>query len=268
MSQLVRMADHGIMTSAVEQALNRTQFSEEQLSDLQQYLSSVLPPYAEHSMMAQGLIGERAMYTELPSDVAGLDYGANSARMPHMQGFYSTTRVVGIRSVGEMIANTSNEPTPLLVAVSESYNPQFVLAKILMPSLDRAREAEWRCRVSLDMATTACAVERFRLALGALPPTLEELVPTLLQSVPTDPFRPDGGPITYLVNEDGSYQLYSWAQNRKDDGGIPRNREKYRGSDWKDGDWMFNVAPLEFRNGPQFIDVPPVEEGWRGLQPR
>jgi hypothetical protein len=110
------------------------------------------------------------------------------------------------------------------------------------------------------MAATACAVERYRLANGALPTTLDALVPTFLDAIPVDPFRDDQGPVSYRIREDGGYALYTWAQNRKDDGGIPRDPKKKEGNDWSNGDWIFSVAPLSFRNGPQFTDVPPTHE--------
>jgi len=48
------------------------------------------------------------------------------------------------------------------------------------------READGFARIRL--ATTAIAVERFRLACGRLPENLNELVPQFLSAVPADPF--------------------------------------------------------------------------------
>lgn len=259
-SQLVRIAVHGIMTSAVEQALNRTEFTDAQLGELQDYLSKVLPPISEHSMIAQGLIGER-IFASIQPDMEGLqDYGMNmfATLLPHY--LFAMDRTITLRAYAEMSKNLENRPTPLLHEIEESMNPQFVLPKIMLPSLDRAREAEYRCRMTLDMAVTACAVERYRLANGALPATLDALVPAFLKTVPADPFRDDGGSISYRVTEDGGYALYSWAQNRKDDCGIHRDPKEKKGNDWGNGDWIFSVAPLSFRNGPQLTDVPPVDE--------
>jgi hypothetical protein len=48
----------------------------------------------------------------------------------------------------------------------------------------------------LRSATAALAIEQYRLDHGgALPDTLEQLVPQYLTSVPTDPF--DGAPLVY-----------------------------------------------------------------------
>jgi hypothetical protein len=62
------------------------------------------------------------------------------------------------------------------------------------------------------------AVERYRRAhQGALPPSLDGLVPALLPSVPEDPYLA-GHPIVYRRDPD-SYVVYSVDANRKDDGG-------------------------------------------------
>ena len=259
-SQLVRIAVHGIMTSAVQQTLNRTEFTDEQLADLQVHLSTVLPPISEHSMIAQGLIGESIFFTNPPDMELVKDYGSNQFVATLPRYLFPLDRTVTLRAYAEMEKNKENRSTPLLREIEESRNPQFVLPRLLLPALDRSREAEFRCRVMHAIAATACAVERYRLANGALPETLDALVPTFLDAVPVDPFRDDKGPVSYRMREDGGYALYTWARNRKDDGGIPRDRKKKEGNDWNNGDWIFSVAPLSFRNGPQLTDVPPVDE--------
>lgn len=60
------------------------------------------------------------------------------------------------------------------------------------------------------------AVERYRLARGALPETLRDLVPTYIPDVPSDPF--DGKPLRYKRLERG-YVIYSVGPDGNDDGG-------------------------------------------------
>ena len=68
------------------------------------------------------------------------------------------------------------------------------------------------------VAIAALAVERYRRAHdGALPPSLDALVPALLPAVPIDPFT--GHPLVYKSGKD-SYLLYSADMNRNDDGGA------------------------------------------------
>jgi hypothetical protein len=52
-----------------------------------------------------------------------------------------------------------------------------------------------------------------------LPERLNDLVPEFSPSVPIDPC--DGKPLRYHSNADGTYLLYSVAENGVDDGGDP-----------------------------------------------
>ncbi len=65
-------------------------------------------------------------------------------------------------------------------------------------------------------AYAALAAERFRLARGRWPETLDELVPAYLDAVPEDPF--DGKPLRYRRRPDG-FTVYSIGENGRDDGG-------------------------------------------------
>jgi hypothetical protein len=72
------------------------------------------------------------------------------------------------------------------------------------------------------LAVTRCAaaglaVERFRLANGRWPKSLEELQPKYLRQVPRDPF--DGRQLRYRRTEEG-VAVFSVGENEKDDGKI------------------------------------------------
>jgi hypothetical protein len=68
------------------------------------------------------------------------------------------------------------------------------------------------------VAIAALAVERYRRANGgAVPVSLETLVPTYLPAVPDDPFS--GKPLIY-TRTPAEYRIYSVDNNRTDDGGV------------------------------------------------
>lgn len=69
----------------------------------------------------------------------------------------------------------------------------------------------------LNSLSTACAVERYRLAHHQLPTSLDELIPSLLPTVPRDPMT--GDPLLYKPSPDGSFVIYGLGWNRKDGGG-------------------------------------------------
>lgn len=257
-SQRVRIALHGIMNASVEQALSRTAFTDAQLAEIQHLLATALPPMADQSLFDLALEGEPVLYSESASGLSeaiGLD--ARADYLFNQRPFVAFNRMVIQRCYAEMEANNTKQSTSLVEDVEAATNPLYILSKILLPAFDRAREAEFRARVSHDMAATACAVERYRRANDALPPALDDLVPEFLDAVPRDPFRDDGGPISYISDADGGFVVYSWARNRKDDGAINPEDSEGRESDWHIGDWTFQVASPAFRDGPQITDVPP-----------
>jgi len=70
---------------------------------------------------------------------------------------------------------------------------------------------------SVDMARVACALERYRLAQGKYPETLDALSPRFIQSVPHDVMG--GQPLKYHRTDNGQFALYSVGCNGTDDGG-------------------------------------------------
>ncbi len=227
-----------------------------QLADMQEFLSTVLPPFEEQNIFAQGMVGERVNAVNYGFNARDIDDTYALAVQSLQKAFSTFNRIVFLRYHAEMEKNTGLTETPFLLELEDAHNPRFFLAKMLMPDLDRAREVEWRCRVNNAMAATACAVERYRLAHATLPEDLDALVPTFMAEVPTDPFRDDAGPVSYRIREDGSYVIYTWAQNRTDEHAI----KPEKGNAWSNGDWTSTVAPLAFRDGPQLTDTPPVDE--------
>jgi len=62
------------------------------------------------------------------------------------------------------------------------------------------------------------AATRYRLATGALPESLEVLVPDYLPSVPADVFAEDKASLKLVVT-DSAWTVYSIGDNGRDDGG-------------------------------------------------
>jgi hypothetical protein len=66
-------------------------------------------------------------------------------------------------------------------------------------------------------AGVALAVERYRLAHGKWPQSLQKLTPAFLTKVPDDPFG--GGPLHYRRLGDGVV-IYSVGPDKEDNGGT------------------------------------------------
>jgi hypothetical protein len=70
----------------------------------------------------------------------------------------------------------------------------------------------------LRSLAAACALERYRMAHGRLPATLEDLAPAFLPSIPTDPLT--GKPLCYKPSESSSYLIYGTGWDQTDNAGA------------------------------------------------
>jgi hypothetical protein len=77
----------------------------------------------------------------------------------------------------------------------------------------------------------ACALERYHLAQGEYPETLDALAPQFSEIIPRDIIG--GQPLHYGRTSDGKFSLYSVGWNKTDDGGNDG------GSDFAKGDWVW-----------------------------
>jgi hypothetical protein len=115
--------------------------------------------------------------------------------------------------------------------------PENVLEKLWLPGLGGAVRKFAREQISVDLARTAIALERFRLAHGNFPESLEELSPEFISQVPHDIFG--GQPLHYRHTDDGQFVLYSVGWNETDDGGITGYRNGGHMPDFDSGDWVW-----------------------------
>ncbi len=263
MSQLVRSAMFQITADAMEQALNRTSFSEAELAEIQSLFTNYLPDEDPNSLTRTGMVGERVLQTSFEQSIRRSDSYPFKVITRYLFAFTGPTQLRSIDEANPAASRPFYSEAGLRDDIEASHNLLYGLPVGFAPHYKNTYEAEWRAHVKNALVATACAVERFRLAEGTLPPNLESLVPRFLEKIHVDPFRPGGGPLSYRLKEDGAYVLYSWSKDRQDDGGaehpfytLPDNSEE-RVRSWREGDLTFSVAPLAFRNGPQVTDTPP-----------
>jgi hypothetical protein len=84
-------------------------------------------------------------------------------------------------------------------------------------------------------AQIVCALERYRLAHGEYPESLEVLVPQFIQKLPLDIIG--GQPLIYHRTRDGKFLLYSIGWNETDDGGQDVSATSPH--DFTKGDWVW-----------------------------
>jgi hypothetical protein len=95
------------------------------------------------------------------------------------------------------------------------------------------------CQFRVDAARVACMIERYRLAHGALPSTLDQLAPEAgVGGMPHDVCN--GQPLHYAARTDGTYLLYSVGWNQLDDGGrVDYKADEPKAVDPRSGDWVW-----------------------------
>ena len=118
----------------------------------------------------------------------------------------------------------------------QGVGPYDFFSRMLLPALGGIAEKSARGQNSVDLARIACALERYRLANGQFPETLEALAPKFIEKLPHDVIN--GQPLKYRRTDDGQFVLYSVGWNEADDGGKV-GLTKNGNWDAKKGDWVW-----------------------------
>ena len=117
--------------------------------------------------------------------------------------------------------------------VARGKSPYKLLAAIATPNYSRAEQTTAHNQTMVNEAQIACALERYRLAHGDYPETLDALSPQFMETLPHDLIG--GQPLIYRPTADGKFLLYSIGWNEKDDDG----KSGGTGADYTKGDWVW-----------------------------
>ncbi len=115
-------------------------------------------------------------------------------------------------------------------------NPYNLIERMLLPSLGIAAKKFAAGQNSVSLARVGIALERYRLAHGEYPESLDALAPQFISRLPHDVIN--GGPLHYRREANGRFVLYSAGWNEADDGGevvLTRNGTV----DISAGDWVW-----------------------------
>jgi hypothetical protein len=112
-------------------------------------------------------------------------------------------------------------------------SPYTFLAAIGLPNCLKASQIMARTQTQANEACIACGLERYRLARGQYPETLDALVPQFAEKLPHDIIGAQ--PLKYYRTADGQFVLYSVGWNEKDDDGVPGKTDR-------EGDWVWRPA--------------------------
>jgi hypothetical protein len=93
----------------------------------------------------------------------------------------------------------------------------------------------------VDLARVACALEKYRLAQGKYPASLEKLMPGYIEVLPHDIIN--GQPLTYRLTGSGQFLLYSVGWNELDDAGEAAGHLE-RAEETESGDWVWKYPAM------------------------
>lgn len=156
------------------------------------------------------------------------------------------------RAFGEwaaLIEMAPGERAPRRTANAEKWNA--VIGNLLLGSMfgvnERLLEASDAMSANRAGTRTLIALERFRIARGAYPETLDELVPAYMTETPLDPYT--GLVLGYIPPSRGphaggrGFVLYASGSDLKDDGGVVDYSTQYNPDRTKSGgqDMPLNV---------------------------
>jgi len=115
------------------------------------------------------------------------------------------------------------------------------ISNLLLQSISQLLTETALAQTRNDETLLACAMERYRLANGEFPATLDALSPRYLAAIPADVIT--GQSLKYRRTDDGQFQLYSVGWNGKDDGGKIGMNQEGNVPDDTQGDWVWPQYP-------------------------
>jgi hypothetical protein len=114
--------------------------------------------------------------------------------------------------------------------------PYNIIERMLLPALGAVTKKFAYGQESVDLARVAIALERYRLAHGEYPESLDALAPQFIAKLPHDIIN--GQPLHYRRTNDGQFVLYSVGWNETDDGGeVPPTKVGWL--NLTKGDWVW-----------------------------
>jgi hypothetical protein len=246
-STMIDTALAGVYTGVVADGLRLGAWHEPQLAALQQQLEQIdlLPSMSESLAVARA---------ESLGSLESMGAGESAALSSHRQRaflwflhfrmgprgwVYQNMRSIALagQSVIELLDNPGVIPARRMDSLNRQFetmrhhfSPYSFFSAIAIPNYLLAAGTVARNQTLVHEAFTACALERYRLARGQYPETLDALIPQFAGKLPHDVI--DGQPLKYRRTADGRFFLYSVGWNEKDDGGVP-------GKSASEGDWVW-----------------------------
>jgi hypothetical protein len=269
-SHLVRIAMVNLALQPVWEGLAEHRWSDGQLAELDRELAGLdfLSDYklAMRGEMVLCQVGVFDYLRHHPEQLSNLSGDGNTAppAMEHNistlipSGWFYQNQLHCARAMVEFYLPAADvnqgifSPTAIqqadtaIAAECKRPNPYNILERLLLPALGNAAKKFAQGQNSVNMVRAAIALERYRLAHGEYPESLDALLPQFIARLPHDIIN--GQPLHYRRTSDpssqssdatsGQFVLYSVGWNETDDNGEVGLKED--GSVNRDtGDWVW-----------------------------
>lgn len=254
-ASLLCLACTSIAMQPVWEGLNGHRWNDQQLQELETRLSELSPM----ASLRRGFAGERIfpveMFTNLAEGKPAPEWfdGAASG-WGHAPGFPLKSEIywnlLNADRYNATIFLDSMDPRAHRVYpelanqyatwYSGRFNPHTFAARLTVLDLATQVVRGARYEAALDEARVACALERYRLAHGSYPDSLNALVPAFMDHLPHDLVT---GGLLHYQSAGESYTLYENGWDGKDDGGVIAKDTGNRNlEDPNHGDWVWPTA--------------------------
>jgi len=251
---MVNVAITGLYADTIAKGLQSNAWKEPQWVELQKQLEQIHLP----SLVVQSFESESAATTHTLETAPTTKLGdwfppswksrwaiiplIKSSLIPRgwiYQNMATSARLVHQQTEGCDLVNGLIQPqkfgdlTRELKAIARPYK---FIAVVAIPNFTKAWQTTARNQTLVNEAQIACALERYHLAHGEYPETLDALVPQFIEKLPHDVIN--GQPLHYRRTGGGKFLLYSVGWNETDDGGEVALK-KDGSEDREKGDWVW-----------------------------
>jgi hypothetical protein len=255
---MIHVAVSGLYVDVVRDGLRLKVWREKELAAIQGQLQQVdLPP-----LVAESCAEERAASCRIFESATGSQFASLFSSGPAPASLWTKLKdptflffnfaprgwvyqnMCSVASLEDKAAASLDRSRDLVVphqfdlaaadadAALRHFSPTTFLVSMALPNYRRAWQTAALNQTRANQALIACGLERYRLASGRHPETIEELRPKFVDSLPRDIIN--GQPLHYRLKADGSYLLYSVGWNERDEGGVPGERDQ--------GDWVWDPS--------------------------
>ncbi len=231
----------GYYTPVIEAGLKTHAWDEQQLECLRKQLQPIrLPPLLINAIHAENAhscnLSETSILTETRSIRLrrGLLQGMVTVTELDQQAVGAFDPTAGIISPDKM----DEWKRKYDALETNDFSADEILAGIDTPDLTHAWQTTAYDQTLVNEALIGCALERYRLAHGEYPKTLDALTPRYMETIPHDIIG--GKPMRYRRTADGKFLLYSIGWNERDDGGQESRHDKNGMIEYTNGDWVLD----------------------------